>query len=102
MEQLELKCLKNKAEMIASLSYAEYVTLEVGKDINAILDKLNRLKRAVIFEDLFEVKSLAKDLREGIRNPLFGNVTYVDGFEELIINVNSATNKCSKAKLISM
>lgn len=108
MQNLELKGLKNKSKLIASLSWAEHVALQSYADINEILDKLNRLKRAVLFENINAIKELAQDLRAGQRSGghpsyVIDNTShneYVGGFEKLIDSINAATHHCIKTKLV--
>ncbi len=97
MHTLKLECLKNKGELIAHVANARHVAMTIVDDMYEILDWIEKLNRAVIFEKIDEIKFISKVLRLGESTQ---NGTYVAGYEYLINTLNRATAKCSKAKVV--
>jgi hypothetical protein len=99
MRKLKLQCLKNKGELVAHVANARHVAMNIVNDMHEILDWIEQLNRAVIFEKIDEIKSISKILRLGSSAR---SGTYVEGYEGLIDTLNTATAKCSRAKSVPL
>ncbi len=99
MEMFERTCLKDKGALIAHVANLRFAAMDVTQKMHNMLDRIEELNRAVVFEDVLVMQSVARRLRcdDEIASSPFPELC-----SDLISILNETTKKCSKAKLITM